>query len=378
MEDGMATVLPVGFHAFHKNPFFNLQLNRWYSEGFTRLEDLQKAAASIKTMEDYKRAFTALAKEAETEGRLKNAAFYYRAAEFVTQPSDPEKFPLYDCFRDTFYKAFQDHGIEQHKVPYAAGFISAMHLPAEGQKKGTVLIHGGFDSFIEEFYGIWKLFSEGGYEVIAFEGPGQGEPLHRYRLPFDHAWEKPVGAILDFFGLADVTILGISMGGYWCLRAAAFEKRIKRVIVFPPLLDWLESTGGGMRSMVEWMLKHEGVMRFQIRMKVKFAPSMEHVVNQTLFITQKEDVLDVVRWELAMNTEFLHSELVDQDVLLLAGEEDTFQPPVLYQKQWKALANAKSIQGRLFTRAEQASHHCAIGNMGLAVKVMLDWLEGMR
>lgn len=371
----MTTELPVGFYPFHKNKFFNLQLNRWYSEGFTRLEDLKKAALSIKTMQDYKNVFTALAQEAALDGRLKNAAFYYRAAEFLTEPTDPDKFPLYDRFRETFYQAFKDDGIEQHKIPYATGSLSAMRLAPEGQKKGTVLIHGGFDSFIEEFYAIWKLFSEGGYEVIAFEGPGQGEPLHRHRLPFDHAWEKPVGAVIDHFGLADVTILGISMGGYWCLRAAAFENRIKRVIVFPPLLDWLESTGGGMRGMVEWMLKHEGLMRFQIRLKMKALPAMKHVAGHTLFIAQKEDLLDVVRWELAMNKEFLHSELVTQDVLLLAGENDTFQPPILYQKQWKALTNARSISGRMFTAADQAAQHCAIGNMGLAVKVMLDWLD---
>ncbi len=370
----MKTVLPVGFHKFHKNDFYNLQLNRWYSEGFTRLEDLEKAAAAIKIPEDNKKAFTALAAQAAAEGRLKNAAFYFRAAEFLTNPSDPDKFPLYDQFIDTFYKAFKDDGIQRNMVPYGGGFLPAMRLEPVGRKKGTVLIHGGFDSFIEEFYAIWKLFSEGGYEVIAFEGPGQGWALHKYHLPFDHAWEKPVGAVLDFFKLSDATILGISMGGYWCLRAAAYEKRIKRVIVFPPLLDWLESTGGGMRGVVDFLMKHEGLMRAQIRMKMKM-PAIEHVTNHTLFITQKEDLLDVPRWELAMNREFLHSELVDQDVLLLAGEKDTFQPPILYHKQWKALTHAKSITGRIFADADQAAHHCAIGNMGLAVQVMLGWLD---
>ena len=235
----MQTILPVGFHAFHKNQFLNLQFNRWYSEGYTRLEDLEKAAASIKTPADNKTAFSSLAEEALHENRLKNAAFYYRAAEFLAKPTDPDKARLYDAFHDTFYNAFKDDQIQSHKVPFGSGFLPAMQLAPEGEKKGTILIHGGFDSFIEEFYGIWKLFSEGGYEVIAFEGPGQGETLRKYQLPFDHAWEKPVAAVLDFFGLTDVTILGISMGGYWCLRAAAFEKRIKRVIVFPPLLDWL-------------------------------------------------------------------------------------------------------------------------------------------
>lgn len=369
----MKTALPVGFHQFHPNKFYNYQLNRWHSEGYTRPEDLKKAAAVIKTNKDYKKAFVALAQEASANGRLKNAAFYYRAAEFLTNPTDPDKIPLYDQFISVFYEAFKDDNIERHEVPYEGGFLPASRLAPVGDKKGTVLIHGGFDSLIEEFYAIWKLFSEAGYEVIAFEGPGQGGALRKHNLPFDHAWEKPTGAILDYFNLTDVTILGISMGGYWCLRAAAFEKRIKRVIVFPPVYDWMESTNAFARALVNWMMKREGLMRAGIRMKMR-VPTMEHVITHTLFITQKEDLLDVVHWQQGMNKEFLHSELVDQDVLLLGGEKDAFQPPVLYHKQWKALTQAKSITGRMFIEAEQAANHCGMGNLGLVIQAMLAWM----
>ncbi len=370
----MKTTLPVGFYEIHPNKFYNYQMNRWHSEGFARLEDLKKAAVSIKTNVDYKNTFAALAKEAVTDGRLKNAAAYYRAAEFLTKPNDPDKIALYDTFIETFYQAFSDDHIERHEVPYAAGFLPAMRLAAIGEKKGTVLIHGGFDSLIEEFYAIWKLISEDGYEVIAFEGPGQGGALRKHHVAFDHAWEKPTGAILDYFDLSDVTILGISMGGYWCLRAAAFEKRIKRVIVFPPLYDWMESANGVSRVLVDWMMKWEGLMRAGVRMKMR-VPTMDHVITNTLFITQKDDPLEVVRWYLAMNKTFLHSELVDQDVLLLGGEKDAFQPPVLYHKQWKALTHARSITGRMFTEADQAANHCGMGNLGLVVEVMLNWLD---
>lgn len=336
----MKTILPVGFHQFHSNKFYNYQMNRWHSEGFARPEDLKKAAASIKTNLDYKQTFVALAKEAAADGRLKNAASYYRAAEFLTNPSDPDKIPLYDQFIDTFYRAFSEDSIERFKVPFADGFLPAMRLAPIGDKKGTVLIHGGFDSLIEEFYVIWKLFSEDGYEVIAFEGPGQGGALRTHHLAFDHVWEKPTSAILDYFNLSDVTLLGISMGGYWCLRAAAFEKRITRVIVLPPLYDWMETTNGAMRILVDWMMKWEGLMRAGVRMKMR-VPTMEHVITHTLFIKQKDDPLEVVRWYMAMNKTFLHSELVDQDVLLLGGEKDAFQPPVLFHKQWKALTHAR-------------------------------------
>ena len=39
-----------------------------------------------------------------------------------------------------------------------------------------------------------------------------------------------MAAVLDHFGLADVTLIGLSLGGYLAPRAAAFEERIKRVV----------------------------------------------------------------------------------------------------------------------------------------------------
>jgi pimeloyl-ACP methyl ester carboxylesterase len=373
--EDMKIVLPVGFHEFHKDRFFNLQLNRWYSLGYTRLQDIERAAAGIKNFDDYIHAFVRLAEEAVADRRLENAAFYYRAAEFLVSPSSPDKISLYDRFIDLFYEAFREDNIERHTIAYENGFLPAMRLsPAGNISKGTIVIHGGFDSLIEEFYCFWTFFAGSGYEVIAFEGPGQGGALRKYGLVFDHDWEKPARAVLDHFNLSDVTILGISMGGYWCLRAAAFEKRIKRVISFPPLYDWMESTNGMNRAIVNAMMKWKWLMRKGILMK-KRAPLMEFVIDQTLFIIGKEDPLDVARWEMAMNKKHVHSELVDQDVLLLAGEHDLFQPVTLYHKQKAALINARSVTGRIFTKAEHADHHCAIGNIGLALDVMLEWME---
>lgn len=41
----------------------------------------------------------------------------------------------------------------------------------------------------------------------------------------------------------------------------------------------------------------------------------------------------------------------------------------------KALVNARSVTGRLFTKEEHADHHCQIGNMGLLFKTVADWIE---
>ena len=128
----MAVELPVGFHRFSRIGFINYQLNRWYSLGHTRLVDIEAAGRQIRTVEDNKRVFTALAADAVREGRLRNAAFYYRAAEFLTDPDDPDKRSLYASFADAFARGFADEGIERSLVPYGEGFLPVLKLPAVG------------------------------------------------------------------------------------------------------------------------------------------------------------------------------------------------------------------------------------------------------
>ncbi len=72
---------PVEFHDFHKDKAFNFQLNRWYSMGYARFEDMEEAVQKINSFEEWKIEMLKLAQIAVSEGRLINAAYYYRAAE---------------------------------------------------------------------------------------------------------------------------------------------------------------------------------------------------------------------------------------------------------------------------------------------------------
>lgn len=42
---------PVGYHDFHKDQVFNYQMNRWYSMGYARMEDMKEAATNIKILQ---------------------------------------------------------------------------------------------------------------------------------------------------------------------------------------------------------------------------------------------------------------------------------------------------------------------------------------
>jgi alpha-beta hydrolase superfamily lysophospholipase len=366
---------PVGYLDFHSDDIINFQINRWYSLGYCREEDLRRAGEAIAGFDDYPVVFTECAEEAERDRRLKNAAFYYRAAEFLTLPDDDRKAALYTSFRQTFERAFREASYDRYTVPYADGQLPVLHVEPEEPAKGTIVAHGGLDSFIECWYGLWRHFADRGYEVYAFEGPGQGAAHRTYGLTFEHDWENPTGAILDFFDLEGVSLLGFSFGGYWCLRAAAFDDRIDRVIAAPPLFDLLKSEGAFSQWMARLMMRSEGLMKAAIRLQMKLSPVANFYMQHILSTIDRTSPYGAAEWVLEMNEDHLRSDRITQDVLLTAGENDAFQPPELLRLQADALTHARSVTTRVFTEEEQADQHCQVGNLGLALDVMTKWLD---
>lgn len=367
----------VGYEKFNRKQLFNFQLNRPYSFGYARIEDLKEVGSRINSFKVWKKEMLKMAEKAISEERLMNATFYYRAAEFYTKSNDPEKNILYNKFIELFYKTFENDGIERHQVPYENAFLSALRIPSSSKKKGTIVIHGGFDSFIEEFYSMMKYFSNSGYEVIGFEGPGQGATLRKYNFPITIEWEKPTKAILDYFQLENVTMIGISMGGWFCLRASAFENRIKRVITTGHAIDYMKSMPPIFRKIHIWCMEHwpnfmnrMAVMKFEKREGVA-----SWVVDHLKYITKKTKPLEALDLYLQLNEKNIHSELVKQDVLILTSRNDHFIPFKMHEMQLKALVNAKSVTGRIFTKEEHAENHCQTGNFELALKTMNEWIE---
>jgi pimeloyl-ACP methyl ester carboxylesterase len=368
---------PVGFHPFHTVKIINFQLNRWHSLGYAHFGDLLQAAQRIKTLDDWKGVMVSLAKEAEAEERWMNAAFYYRAAEFFTLPSDPDKKVLYDQFTNIFYtKTFAVESFERLLVPYEQTHLPAIRVPsALPGCKGTIVMHGGFDSFIEEFYSLAVYFSNHGFDVILFEGPGQGAALKKFGLPLTYQWEKPVKAVLDYFHLDDVTLLGISMGGWLCFRAAAYEPRIRLVIALSIAFDYMQIPSLPIQLLVKVLMQSRGLMDYLARFKMNANYQERWGINNLMYITKTTTPMDATDVLLQFNEHNLHSELVKQDVLILTGSEDHFIPLKMHYKQVNALKKAKSVTGRIFTKADQAQNHCQIGNIGLALDVMEKWID---
>lgn len=369
---------PVGYHTLNKTKIIDFQLNRWYSLGYCRLEDMAESGRRISTLDDWKDEMVRQAEKALAEGRLMNGTFHMRAAEFFTHPDDPDKLGLYDRFTDLFYNQLcVDEPFERFEVPYEDGYLPALRLPAlpDVPRRGTVVMHGGFDSFIEEFYSMATHFAAHGHEVIMFEGPGQGAAIRRYDLPLILEWERPTSAILDFFGLEDVTLLGISMGGWLCFRAAAFEPRISRVIASSIAFDYMQIPPKPVADFARWLMGHRRLMNTMSEWKMRAMPQENWGIINMMYITKTATPLDGSKLMMQFNEENQHPDRVTQDVLILTGADDHFIPLKMHDLQMAALTNARSLTGRIFTAEEQASNHCQVGNIGLAVDVMENWLR---
>lgn len=368
--------LPVGFERFHKKQFLNYQFNRAHSLGYGRRDEIAEAAGRVTGASDCARVFDELSTLASDDGRPANAACYLRVAEFFTPGESPEKVARYRRYRDLFDAATAAGDIERHAIRYAHGSLPAYRLRSNGQvRRGTVLVHGGFDSLIEEFFAIWHRVADAGFDVVAFDGPGQGGARRLSELTFDHDWEKPVGAVLDYFDIEQASLVGISMGGYWALRAASREPRIDRVVSWPPVFDWLLRLPRGVRPLAGIMLNQQGFMRWSVRIRARLVPTLGLVVGQTLYNLDSHDHYDVVRWFLGMNPAHLGSHRITQDVLVMVGEHDRFQPPKLAAAQVKSLTGARSVTVRTFTEEEHADQHCQMGNLELACEVLTAWLS---
>lgn len=366
------------FHHFHRDANINYQLNRFLISG---MEDVFAGfGQQIENFDDWKRLLCAKASSCEAEGKTDCAMGLYRAAEFFMSPGDPDKTTAYEKFVSLFYQAKEGRNFQRITVPYGPSHLHGFRLNPSKPDKGIILIHGGFDSYVEEFYPLGAAMCESGYEVVMFDGPGQGSTLVREKLPMTHEWEKPVAAVLDYLGANNVTLIGISLGGYLAVRAASLEPRVQRVIADDVMLDFFACVTSRRGKVAE------SLIRGLVKLRWSF------MLNAVARIMMKRDLYS--RWGIAQGMHVMGCETPSEffvklreyngytasghvagDILIMAGAEDHFVPLEQFFEQLKLLTGARSVTGRIFMSKEQAQSHCQVGNLGLAAAHMLGWIE---
>lgn len=375
---------PVGFHDFHKDTAFNFQLNRFYSFGCLGYDVVAEIGKELTNFESWSKAFLSRTQSFHNNGDLIASATCLRAAMFFALEKEGDvnkqlqKSQIYEQCMNEYQAAYQDAGLTYCHVPFEAGYFPVIYKCHDNGSKGDIVIHGGYDSFIQEFIPLMQYMYASGYNVYMFEGFGQGEVLNRCEMKMKPEWEICTKIILDRFQLNEVTLIGISLGGYLAARAAAYEERIKRVVLYDLIYDFY----GAVLDKVPDELKNliNNLMEVPDSPKWKSIEELMKANMFSLWLFQQGShvfgnittLYDYYKCIMNYNTKAL-SPLIGQDVLILAGAEDIYT--VYFEKQMKDLTNAKSVTGRIFTKEENASHHCQVGNVQLALDYILSWID---
>jgi alpha-beta hydrolase superfamily lysophospholipase len=371
---------PVGYHNLHPDVTLNFQLNRfwdWVGEA-QMLDELRRVGPSLTDYAEWTRELLALGERALGQGRMLAGAYLIRAGEFFMSAGDARRRGARRTFLDNVLQEFGVGADQHHDVAYFGRVLSAYRLTPTSPPRGVIVVFGGFDSYIEEWLPMLLGLRDAGQDVIAFDGPGQGAALEA-GLPMTADWHKPVGAVLDHFGVDDVTLMGFSLGGCLVMRAAAFEPRVSRVIADDILTDFTECFAYRLAAPQKALIgsAHRlpaavvNALISQARSRNMFADWGIGNAEWVFGVDTPAKALAAVR---AMRTDDVSSRIT-QDVLLMAGAEDHYVPLRQLGAQVETLTNARSVTARVFTRAESAQNHCQIGNLGLALQVILGWLE---
>ncbi|HEX6689618.1 MAG TPA: alpha/beta fold hydrolase [Burkholderiales bacterium] len=226
---------------------------RFVSNGVL-LADFEEVTASLERWEDWCAAWSKRAAMHEALGReslsqkylltagehLVRAAIYYHFAKFVFV-QDPAQMKAAHMKAVALYK---------EALPFVRPPGEYVEIPFEGKKlkgvlrgKGPVLVMApGLDSTKEEIHAYEEPFLARGIAVLAIDGPGQGEA--EYEIPICGDYERAGSAVMDWIEARKdldakrAAIWGVSLGGYYAPRAAAYEKRFKACIALSGPYDW--------------------------------------------------------------------------------------------------------------------------------------------
>jgi 2,6-dihydroxypseudooxynicotine hydrolase len=144
--------------------------------------------------------------------------------------------------------AHLDPTAERIEADLDGGRLAAnLRRPAGAVRAPLVLLIPGLDSTKEEFFHWENVFLARGMATLSMDGPGQGES--GFMLPIRADYEVAVAAFLDELSpraelridLTRVGAAGVSLGGYYAPRAAAFEPRIRAVAAISGPYDFGET-----------------------------------------------------------------------------------------------------------------------------------------
>ena len=136
--------------------------------------------------------------------------------------------------------------LERIEVKSPDGILPGYLIKATTKDPAPVVVfYSGFDVVKEMLYCfVREEFAQRGISCLVMDTPGVGEPLRLHNVPSRPGYEVHTRSVIDYLetrsgiGSSRIGILGISLGGYYAPRSAAFEPRIKACVAWGGIWDY--------------------------------------------------------------------------------------------------------------------------------------------
>lgn len=295
---------------------------------------------------------------------MRSCAYYILAESFVNYP-DPRKADVYNTILRVFRTGISASGrpMEFVEIPYKGGALPALFVPAEGDDPNPpCVVHmDGADWSKEMFYLVsGNDLADRGMATLFVDTPGVGGALRLHGLTLEPETEKPCGACVDYLvarGDVDadrIAVLGVSLGGFYAPRAAAFEPRFAACAAWGALWDAL--------SVVE----HER------RLSTESMPDQERHIYWMMGVENERELMDM----LARVTLDGVMDKIRCPVLIAHTITDKQIPEDHAQKMYDGAINSSRRELKLFTAEDHAAHeHVFVDNYKIATDYIFDWLS---
>jgi dipeptidyl aminopeptidase/acylaminoacyl peptidase len=313
-----------------------------------------------------------LAAEDEAAGRLlsagdklNRAATYYITAERMQAHGAEGRAALYTKFISTFQKGVRlsRENCGRIEIPYADAHISGLYVRAEGvQGRTPILVHiNGLDSTKEMAYrvGLPQMLAKRGIASLIIDQPGTGEALRLHGLHAVYNSEVWASKVVDYLETRDdvdprrIGLLGVSLGGYYCPRAVAFEPRFALGAVLGANHNWGE--------LQKRRLANEGEM------------PVPHYWEHVRWVWGAKDMDEFMKL-----TEKIHLngvlDRIKVPFLVTHGQADK-QIPLEYAHQtYEQLVNSPKRELKIFTPREGGIQHSSFDNSANSGNYIADWV----
>lgn len=309
----------------------------------------------------------------------------YRAAEYYSSVIDSKHAEYGMKSRECFIAAMalHDHFFEVASLPFGETPLPAYYFSPARTKGKTLMIVSGYDGTLEETYLAYgRPALERGYNLFLFAGPGQMDTTRFYpKLPFAPEYERVSGTALDYLlslpgtDPEKVALMGISFGGYFAIRSAVYERRIRALIPNSPIVnlhDYMASFVGfdpaempdsddfglGVIDQIpaESMNAHQREMARNLILRFGCGSFKKTYIRLRDFKVSDEEL-----------------SRIKCPALALVGRGEGKEPLAQHERFCRAVSG--SLVSHVFTAEEGADGHCQSGNLAYSAAVSLDWID---